>query len=305
MDELTELQHDSSIAEATAPPDFRAMFQSVVSESGLATSEDFSLLRGEINALSQRLVAVEETLAEVPKTYASADSVSKVKASQVEYESSRRKLTKQVADMANIQVDSKRQFGMIETRLNEVSTLKTRVDSMANALNGFTESITTFMTTQRERLDNHDARINNASSGVSGLASEVTFVKDTQSDAEKRYIQTITPMHDFINGSPTQKPLKETLSHFETTMNTLNSGQVQQSMVLKSLEDYMKAQQAKEEARRNFYQRARIQLATPRGLIAILIVVIGVIALMNAFSFDQLIARIQQLAGVVQLLLGK
>lgn len=298
MDELTELQHDSSTAEATAPPDFRAMFQSVVSESGLATSEEVSALRGEINALSQRLVAVEATVADLPKTYASADSVSKVRASQVSYQSSQHKLTKQVAELANVVADSGRKYANIETRLNELPALRT-------ALEQFTDHITLFTSNQRERGDHHEARMSNIERRTNELAGDVTFLRTDQDDTKLRYTQTITPIHDFIHGSSTQKPLKETLSHFETTLNTLNTGQVHQSTVLKSLEDYWKAQQAKEEARRNFYQKARIQLATPRGLIAILIVVIGVIALMNAFSFDQLIARIQQLAGVVQLLLGK
>lgn len=305
MDELTELQHDSSIAEATAPPDFRAMFQSVVSESGLATSEDVTALRDEINALSKRLVAVEQTVAELPKVYASADSVSKVRASQAEYETSRRKMSGQLGEILNFQVDITRKYTSIETSLNELSTLSARVGNMATALETFTENIGLFTSTQRERGDHHEARIANIERRTNELAGDVTFLQKDQDDTKIRYTQVITPMHDFINGSPTQKPLKDTLEHFETTLNTLNAGQAQRDVVLKSLDDHVKAEKAKEEARRTYWRTIRLNWYTPRGIAIGVLAIIVILMVLNSFSFDQLIARIQQLAVLVELFRGK
>lgn len=272
----------------TAPPDITEIIQNAIRGMGLATSEEMQVIAG-------RVEKVEAIVAELPATYASREDVRRVVASQEDYEMSRRLLTKQVADLANVQADIQPKFASIESRLNELSGMKTTVDNMRAALNTFTENITVFMTTQRERLDNHDTRLINNDRFVRELAGDVRFVKTTQEDAERRFITDYSPVRDFIVGSETQKPLMVTIDNIQAAQTT-------QGQTLQTVADYVRAQQQKEADRLSFWRSVRLQMWTWRGVLSMLLAVLVVLIIANSINFDQLFDRIRQLADAIGVL---
>lgn len=277
MDEHTET--------LTSPPDnleaSPAMMDAImkaIGELDIATHADFVGMNQRIDEQNARIETVESAIAELPAKFASAEDVRRIVSSQEEYELSRRTLTKQVADLANVQADIQPKFTSIEARLNDLSTMK--------------GMLTTFMETQRERLDNHDARLNNADRLTRELSGEVRFVKTTQVDAEQRYNTGFKPVHDFIVGSETQKPMMAVIDNIQTAQTT-------QGQTLQTVADYVKAQQQKEADRLSFWRSVRLQMWTWRGVLSMILALLVFLIIVNSINFDQLFERIRQLADVI------
>lgn len=272
-EERTEDRNGSTDSEATAP-DIRRIIQDAIRDEGLATHADFV-------ELNQRVGVVEATLAEIPAKYASAEAVRKVASSQAEYETSRQKLTVQVGELANLLVDNQSKFSTIEQRMNELSTMK--------------NLLTTFMDTQRERLDNQQISITEAKQKTDDLAKEVAFVKTTQVDAEQRYNTGFKPVHDFIIGSDTHKPLMVVIDGFGSRLDTM-------AQQLTPAVEYIAEQKKREAERRSFWQSVRLQMWTWRGVLSMLLALVVILMVVNSINFDQLFERIRQLAEAIGLL---
>ncbi len=150
----------------TAPPELSeaspAMMDAIlkaISELDIATHADVVELNRRQDAQNARIEVLETAVAELPMKFASAASLDGIKASQDEYEARSRKLTEQVGNLANVQADSQEKFTSIESRLNDLSAVKTIVDGMLASLNSLSGKLTTFMDTQSERLNNQQVTI--------------------------------------------------------------------------------------------------------------------------------------------------
>lgn len=275
-----------------APPDFRAIIKSELRNSGLATSDDVTALRDEVRGLTARISEAEAILTALPKNYASAESVRKVTSSQAEYEASRRQLTAQFADMANVQADSQAKFTTIGA---ELATLRSQMGTMTAAVTTMTGNLNTFMRTQGERLDNQHSRLEQTDRRTTELARDVEFVKTTQVDAEQRYHTGFKPVHDFIMGSDTHKPLMTVIDGINSNLNTM-------AAQLTPAVEYIAAQKAKEAERHSFWQRVRLQMYTPRGIVVVMLAIIVALMLVNSLNFEQLNERIRQFAEAIGLL---
>lgn len=300
--------------EAPAPVDIVESIR----QMNLAKHEDIAALNEQLHELSGRVSTLESTVATFPATYASSDAIRRVADSQQEYEQRSRQLTEQVANLVTLQADSQRNLNTIESRLSELPTLRQQMSAITRELTTMTGNLDTFMRTQRENADAHTARLDSAEKKADTAAKEAKDaqaiamgVKETQEDAERRFITGFLPVRDFIEGSATQKPLKDTLTGLDTAfhgldsaVNGLRSDMGKQSVTLRTIEDYIKSQQEKEDARRNFYRRVRLQLLTPQGLFALMVFVVGFILLINAIDLDQLFQRVRQFADSIQLLKG-
>lgn len=193
----------------TAPPDnleaSPAMMDAImkaIGELDIATHADFVGMNERLDEQRARIEAVETALTELPAKFASVESLDKIKSSQVEYELSRRQLTEQLAGLTLIQADNQEKFTAIK---DDVSTMKT-------AMNTFTDNITVFMQTQREMLDNHDARINNADRAIVALKDDqVQDVKELRSVREQ-----VSGLDSDVNGlrgdvGATVRPMQDTV----------------------------------------------------------------------------------------------
>lgn len=245
----------------------------------VATHADFVELKQELDEHRVRLEQVETALAELPAKYASAGELNRVTSSQAEYELRSRQLTQQVADLANIIADSQRTVRNIETRLDELSTMKSL--------------LTTFMETQRERLDNQQVTINEVKETSAALSRKVAFVDTRQQDAEQRYNTNFKPVHDVIVGSETQKSLLSVVDGIQSSVTA-------QGQQVTEIASYFKAQKEKEAARLNFRQRVQLQLLTPQGILVMVLVLLMFIFLVNALDIQQFNDRLSALGATVQ-----
>lgn len=295
MDEL----NSSNNAIIEELPDMDRILREI-SELKAATHDDFLELNQRIDSVYQRVEQHDAALAEIPSKYASAEAVQRALSSQTEYETRSRQLTEQVASLVNVQADSQKKFATIET---ELTTLRAQVGTMTREFTTLNGNLTTFMTSQRERLDNQQTTITEVRNKTEALAGKVGFIEVTQEDAERRYNNSHLPLRDYVLGSETQEGLKTTIARMTNELASTRTAISSQTAEFALTSGYVKALQAKEEARRNFYQRARIQLATPKGIIAVIFAIVFFFMVINAFSLDQLFARLGQffvLTGILK-----
>lgn len=143
MDESIEITTEVPPDNLEASPAMMDAIMKAISELDIATHADFVGMNQRLDAQNARIEAVETALTELPTIYASADSMNRMMASQGDYEARSRQLTAQVADLANVVTDIQPKFNTIQAQLNELSSMK--------------GMLTTFVETQRERLDNQQA----------------------------------------------------------------------------------------------------------------------------------------------------
>lgn len=167
MDELNNFR-DELIEE----PAMMDAILAAIAKLDIATHADVVAMNARQDEFNARIEVVEATLSELPSKYASAADVNRMASSQGEYEASRRQLTEQVGNLTLITTDSQLKLTAIESSVAELSGLKSKVDSIITTLNTFTESITVFMGTQRERVDNLHARIDNSDRDLEGLRQD-------------------------------------------------------------------------------------------------------------------------------------
>lgn len=283
-------------------PDMDAIL-AAIARSDVATHADFVALKQHIDSVYQRVEQVEAAIAEFPAKYASAESVNRMATSQGEYEASRRQMTEQIANVTLITTDSQLKLNTIESSVADLSSMKPQVNAMTREFTTLSGSLTTFMTSQRERLDNQQVTITEVRTKTEALAVKVGFVEVTQEDAERRYNNSHLPLRDYVLGSETQEGLKATITRMTNELTSTRAAVSSQTAEFALTSAYVKALQAKEEARRNFYQRARLQLATPKGIIAVIFAIVFIFMVINAFSLDQLFARLGQffvLTGILK-----
>lgn len=247
-----------------APPSI-ADIRKAIEDMKLATSD-------EVQTIASRLDKVEAIVAALPATYASTDTVNKVKASQQEYESNRRKLTEQVGKLALVQADSVRKFANIEARLDELSSMKSRFDNMSDLL-------TQFMEAQRERLANQETAVTEVKEKTTALNDAVQTVKTAQSDFK--------PVIDFINGSPTHKPLMTVIDGIQASVNA-------QGQTLQPIADYIKAQKEKEAERRGYWQRVKLQMYTPTGIALMIGIAVLLVIVAQSINLEQMFSWIRK-----------
>lgn len=274
-----------------ASPAMMDAIMRAISELDIATHADFVGMNERIDEQNARIETVETALAELPKIYASAESLDKIKSSQVEYELSRRQLTGQVADLANVVTDIQPKFATIENRLN----------SITRDITTMTGNLTTFIETQREAVANQQATVTEVKAQTAALTRKVTFVETTQQDAERRYNESHNPLRDYVMGSETQEGLKTTFNRVFNDLNSLRTEVSHHTAEAAIIAGYVKAQQARDEARAQFWQRVRLNMATPRGLFAVMFAIVFILMIANAFSLDQLFARLGQFFVMVGL----
>lgn len=245
-----------------APPDFRAIIKSELRDSGLATSD-------EVQEIAHRLKQVEDIIAALPTTYASAESVRKV---------------------TSAQADSQRKFTNIGTRLDELSSMKNRVDNMNDLLTQFVEN-------QRERLTNQETTVTEVKKKTETLSTEVVSLKAKQETADQRHAKDVTPLRDFIVGSETHKPLMTVIDGLDSRLDN-----IQQQLT--PAVDYIAEQKKKEADRVSFWRSVRLQIWTWRGVLSMLLALIVLLMIANSINFDQLFERIRQLAEAIRMLAG-
>lgn len=259
-----------------APPGMMDAILKAIAELDIATHADIVGINQRLDTVYSRVETVETAIAELPAKYASADSLNRITSSQAEYEARSRKLTEQVGNLVNVQADSQAKFTSIEARLNDLSTMK--------------NLLTDFMNTQRERLDNQQATITEVRRKTETLSGKVAFVETTQVDAEQRYNTGFKPVHDFIIGSETQKPLITIIDGIKSTLTT-------QGQTLQPVADYVMAQKAKEAARVSFRQRVWLQLFTKTGFALMIFSVLLLIILVQSIDLERSFNWIRQLAA--------
>lgn len=284
MDESIEITTEAPPDNLEASPAMMEAILKAISELDIATHADVIELNKRQDAQNARIEAVETALAELPTIYASADTLSKIKSSQEEYEASRRALTKQVADLANVVTDIQPKFATIENRLN----------SITRDITTMTGNLTTFIETQREAVMNQQSTVTEVKAATAALTKKVTFVETTQADAERRYNESHNPLRDYVMGSETQEGLKSTIGRVTGDLNSLRTEVSHHTAEAAIIAGYVKAQQARDEARAQFWQRVRLNMATPRGLFAMMFMIVFILMIANAFSLDQLFARLGQ-----------
>lgn len=187
-----------------------------IAKLDIATHADVVAMNARQDEFNARIEVVEATLNELPTKYASAAEVNRVASSQGEYEASRRQLTEQVGNLTLITTDSQLKLTAIESSVAELSGLKSKVDSIITTLNTFTESITVFMGTQRERVDNLHARIDNSDRDLEGLRQD-----QAQDVKELRNVrEAVSGLDSDVNGlrgdiGATVRPMQSAVSEFK------------------------------------------------------------------------------------------
>lgn len=270
------------VPEVTPPPsiaDIRAM----IIEMGLATSD-------EVQAIAGRLEKVEAIVADLPTVYASAASLDKVKTSQAGYEAGLRQLTGQVADLVNMQADSKTQFTTIEQRLNELSGVKNLLSE--------------FMDTQRERLNNQQATINEVKVKTETLVKDVAFQKTDLEDTKTRLNVHFTPLQDYVLGSPTQEGLKTTFNRVFTEVHELRSSVSQYTAESAVIADYVKTQKAKEESHIGFRRRIYLQMFTKTGFALVVGSIFLLIVLAQSIDLERSFIWLRNAAALFGVTVG-
>lgn len=275
-----------------APPGMMDAILKAIAELDIATHADIVGINQRLDTVYSRVETVETAIAELPAKYASTDSLNKITSSQAEHESRSRSLTEQVANLANVQADSQRAVTSIETKINELSSLKTQVNAMTREFTLMTGNLNTFMDNQRARLDTQQATITEAKTKTEALTKDVAFLTTDLEDAKRRYSDSFNPVRDYVLGSPTQEGLKTTIRRVSDDLHLLRTDVSHQTAEFALIANYVKGQQAREEATRNYWQRVRLQLYTPKGIIAVIFAIVFVLMVMNAFSLDQLFARL-------------
>lgn len=212
------------------------------------------------------------------------------------------------ARIVRLESGQKKQAENIQKISDHTAAIANSVQAMEQtysaALRGMTDNLDTFISTQRERAENQQSSIIEVKTKTDVLSREVAFVKTTQSDAEQRYNTSFKPVYDFIMGSPTQEPIKTVIGNLAGEISILRGSMSNQAAEIGLVAGYVKTQQAAEENRRNFWQRVRLQMATPRGVMALMALVLFIFMVLNAFSLDQLIMRIQQGGELLGVLFG-
>lgn len=187
-----------------------------IAKLDIATHADVVAMNARQDEFNARIEVVEATLNELPTKYASAAEVNRVASSQGEYEASRRQLTEQVGNLTLITTDSQLKLTAIESSVAELSGLKSKVDSIITTLNTFTDSITLFMGTQRERVDNLHARIDNSDRDLEGLRQD-----QAQDVKELRNVrEAVSGLDSDVNGlrgdiGATVRPMQSAVSEFK------------------------------------------------------------------------------------------
>lgn len=248
MDEAQELVNETPLPSSTD-------IMTAISEMRTEISD----MRGEISNIRTaihddvivRVERMEQIIETLPTVYASADSLNKVKTSQAGYEAGLRQVTGQLADVLNMQADSKAQFTTIESRLNELSGVKNLLSE--------------FMDTQRERLNNQQTTINEVKAKTETLVKDVAFQKTDLEDTKTRLNVHFTPLQDYVLGSPTQEGLKTTFGRVFTEVHELRSSVSQQSAEYAIIGEYVKTQKTKEESHIGFRRRIYLQMFTKTG----------------------------------------
>jgi len=282
-------EHDLTTLPPPEPPPVDIV--AAIRDLDLATHDDVVAMNERIDTLLARVESVEQSITALPQQYASIDAVTRITNSQAEYEARSRQLTEQVASVVNVQADMQQKYASIESRLSELSTMRAQLGTIAQAVTGMTGNMDTFMKTQGERLENQHKRLEAVDKKLETLGDKVETVETIQTDSDLRYTTTFAPVSDFINGSATQKPLKTVIDGIQTSVN-------QQNTQLAEIANYVKAEQAKEQARQDFYRRVRLQMASPKGIFALLAVVVFVIILAQAVNLDQMFERVRQFASL-------
>lgn len=254
-----------------APPSI-ADIMTAIQDMRQAMQDDRQAMNERQDASNARIEVLETTMAELPAKFASAEDVRRIVSSQEEYELSRRTLTKQVADLSNVVADIQPKFTSIDTRLSDLT----------GTMNTMTGNLQTFMRTQDERLTHQQTTITEAKNKAETLAQEVATVK-----------KEFSPVHDFIVGSDTQKPLMTVIDGIDSRLNTI-------AHQLTPAVDYITEQKKKEAERHSFWRTVRLNMYTPKGVFAAMLFIIVMLMIANSINFDQLGERIRQLADVIK-----
>lgn len=271
MDESIEITTEVPPDNLEASPAMMEAILKAISELDIATHADVIELNKRQDAQNARIEAVETALTELPKIYASVESLDKIKSSQTGNETSIRQLTTQVGRLTAITTDNQRKFTSIEARLADLTGI----------INNMTGNLNTFMDTQRAAVTNQQTTITEAKNKAETLSQEVATVK-----------KEFSPVHDFIVGSETQKPMMAVVDGIHSQLNTI-------SQQLTPAVDYITEQKKKEADRLSFWRAVRLQMWTWRGVLSMLLALVVFLIIVNSINFEQLFERIRQLADVI------